>query len=69
MKFLENQEKVQGQMKDIKTYLNMPEEKNCECLYRGRNAQCTTFAYSNPDVPEYSVHDINRIGVSKKNII
>ena len=63
---LENQEKVQGQMKDIKTYLNMPEEKNCECLYRGRNAQCTTFAYSNPDVPEYSVHDINRIGVSKK---
>ncbi len=42
------------------------EEKGCECLYRGRNAQCTTFAYSNPKVPEYSVHDINRIGGSKK---
>jgi len=63
---LENQEKVNGQMSDIKLYLNMPEEKGCECLYRGRNAQCTTFVYSNPDVPEYSVHDINRIGASKK---
>ncbi|MFA6423923.1 MAG: DUF2779 domain-containing protein [Candidatus Magasanikbacteria bacterium] len=63
---LASQEKVQAQMEDIKKYLNMPEEKGCECLYRGRNAQCTTFAYSNPEVPEYSVHDINRIGASKK---
>ena len=57
---------VLEQMNDLRTYLNMPEEKGCECLYRGRNAQCTTFGYSNPDVPEYSVHDINRIGGSKK---
>lgn len=57
---------VQQQMEDVKTYLHMPEEKNCECLYRGNNAQCTTFEYSNPDVPEYSVHNINRIGGSKK---
>jgi predicted RecB family nuclease len=62
----EAQEKVTKQMEEIKQYLNMPEEKGCECLYRGRNAQCTTFAYSNPDVPEYSVYDINRIGGSKK---
>ena len=57
---------VQQQMKDVKTYLNMAEEKGCECLSRGRNSQCTTFKYSNPEVPEYSVHDINRIGASKK---
>ncbi|MDO8582035.1 MAG: DUF2779 domain-containing protein [bacterium] len=57
---------VQAQMRDIKAYLGMPEEKGCECLYRGRNAQCTTFHYSNPNVPDYSVHDINRIGGSKK---
>ncbi|PJA90306.1 MAG: hypothetical protein CO137_00610 [Candidatus Magasanikbacteria bacterium CG_4_9_14_3_um_filter_32_9] len=61
-----SQEAVKQQMSDIKQYLDMPEEKGCECLYRGRNDQCTTFAYSNPDVPEYSVHDINRIGGSKK---
>ena len=60
------QEKVMGQMEDVKQYLNMPEQKGCECLYAGRSSQCTTFVYSNPDVPEYSVHDINRIGLSKK---
>jgi hypothetical protein len=63
---LEAQEGVRQQMQDLKTYLSMDEEKGCECLYRGHNAQCTTFRYSNPDVPEYSVHDINRIGGSKK---
>ena len=63
---LEAEPDVQSQMNDLKAYLHDPEEKGCECLYRGRNAQCTTFAYSNPDVPEYSVHDINRIGGSKK---
>lgn len=56
---------VRDQMNDLKTYLQMPEEDGCECIYRGRNAQCTTFAYSNPEVPEYSVHDISRIGASK----
>jgi hypothetical protein len=63
---LEAELEVRQQMEDIKTYLEMKEGKDCECLYRGRNAQCTTFAYSNPDIPEYSVHDINRIGGSKK---
>ena len=63
---LEAEELVIEQMQDIHIYMNMEEEKNCECLYRGRNAQCTTFKYSNSDVPEYSVHDINRIGGSKK---
>jgi Domain of unknown function(DUF2779) len=62
----ERQEYVKKQMEEIKQYLSMDETKGCECLYRGRNAQCTTFVYSNPDVPEYSVHDINRIGLSKK---
>jgi len=51
---LEAEELVRGQMRDIHTYMDMAEEK------------CTTFAYSNPEVPEYSVHDINRIGGSKK---
>jgi len=60
------QDLVREQMSDLKSYLHDKEEKGCECLYRGRNNQCTTFAYSNPDVPEYSVHDIARIGGSKK---
>ena len=38
----------------------------CFCYYKGRSSHCTTFSISNPDVPEYSVHDLNRIGNSKK---
>lgn len=57
---------VQKQMEDMKQYLGMDEEKGCMCIYQGRSNQCSTFAYSNPTVPEYSVHDINRIGGSKK---
>ncbi len=40
----------------------------CKCIARGRSAHCTTFSYSNPDIPEYSVHDISRIGSSKKKL-
>lgn len=41
---------------------------HCDCIYKGRSRHCTTFKYSNPDVPEYSVHDIARIGVSKAKL-
>ncbi|MBU0531054.1 MAG: DUF2779 domain-containing protein [Candidatus Uhrbacteria bacterium] len=63
---IEAEEGVREQMSDLKECLGMLEEKGCECLYSGRSAQCTTFTYSHPEVPEYSVHDINRIGGSKK---
>ncbi|MCX6715445.1 MAG: DUF2779 domain-containing protein [Candidatus Taylorbacteria bacterium] len=41
------------------------QELACECIYTGRSAHCTTFAYSHPKVPKYSVHDLARIGSSK----
>ncbi|MEK7585904.1 MAG: DUF2779 domain-containing protein [Patescibacteria group bacterium] len=40
----------------------------CKCITRGRSSHCTTFSYSNPDVPEYSIHDISRIGSSKRKL-
>lgn len=40
----------------------------CGCLFKGRSSHCTTFAHTNPDVPDYSVHDIARIGASKKKL-
>ncbi len=40
---------------------------HCDCYFsKGRSAHCTTFSLSNPNVPDYSVHDLNRIGNSKK---
>lgn len=40
----------------------------CKCIHLGRSNHCTTFSYSHPHVPEYSVHDLTRIGSSKKKL-
>ncbi len=40
----------------------------CQCVYSGRSAHCTTFEYSYPAIPEYSIHDLSRIGSSKKKL-
>ena len=40
----------------------------CDCVYKGRSNHCATFAYSNPKVPGYGVHDISRIGASKAKL-
>lgn len=40
----------------------------CQCIYKGRSSQCTTFDFSNPTVPGYSVHHISRIGNSKARL-
>jgi hypothetical protein len=40
----------------------------CQCVYSGRSAHCATFRYSYPEVPEYSIHDLTRIGTSKKKL-
>ncbi|MCC7251184.1 DUF2779 domain-containing protein [Hyphomicrobium sp.] len=40
----------------------------CACIYKGRSSQCTTFAHINPEVPDYSIHDLTRIGTSPKKL-
>lgn len=52
-------------------YLNGPEEKFCQCRYRTRSANnhCTTFEYSNPDIPKYAVHDVTRISGKKLSLL
>ena len=40
----------------------------CSCIYKGRSKHCTTFEYSNPEVPGYGVHDIARIGSNPKKL-
>lgn len=61
---------TEEQMGTVKAYLLQTTEptSECGCVYHGRSNHCTTFSYSNPDVPEYSVHDIARIGSSKKKL-
>lgn len=61
---------IEEQMEQAKRYLSQSDEPagSCSCLYEGRSNHCATFAYSNPHVPAYSVHDIARIGNSKKKL-
>ncbi len=56
------------EMEDAQSYLlgNKMTVAPCPCYYKGRSAHCTAFAYINPHVPAYSVHDLNRIGNSKR---
>ena len=58
------------EMHAAREYLNQASEPNigCDCHLSGRSRHCRTFAYSHPEIPEYSVHDIVRIGQSKKKI-
>jgi hypothetical protein len=61
---------VKEDMQKAKAYLAQKKEPpgECCCIYKGRSSHCTTFPYSNPTVPPYSVHDISRIGTSKKKL-
>ena len=63
-------EGVETQMETALAILNADKMPTipCGCMYRGRSAHCTTFTHINPTVPEYSVHDISRIGLSKKKL-
>jgi CRISPR/Cas system-associated exonuclease Cas4 (RecB family) len=53
----------------IKELLERAEEPHsCDCIYKSRSNHCPAFQYLYPDVPESSVHDIIRIGNSKKTL-
>ena len=58
---------IEPKMEAAKEYLNRESEPlgGCECVYTTRRNHCTTFQYSNGQVPEYSVHDISRIHKTK----
>lgn len=61
---------VEVEMERAKLYLEKPDEPKgfCDCVYKGRSAHCTTFSYSNPTIPKYGVHDLARIGLSKRKL-
>jgi hypothetical protein len=69
-KVLSRIETTKQKMTEAVTALFQDDEKalECQCIYSGRSQHCSTFHYSHPHVPEYSVHDLSRIGSSKKRL-
>ena len=63
-------ESVAAEMEEALKYLSQESEPKgfCCCIYKGRSRHCSTFQHANPEVPEYSVHDIARIGNSKAKL-
>mgnify|MGYP003393688408 CR=1 FL=1 len=62
---------VEEEMKLALDYVSADKEPvgPCDCIYKGRSAQCTTSSYSNTEIPEYGVHDLTRIGLSKRKLV
>jgi len=60
-----------GEMNRAHDFVSAKDEPSgpCPCFYKGRSAHCTAFSCINPQVPLYSVHDLNRIGSSKKYLM
>lgn len=58
---------IEGQMAGIHEYINRTEEPAgyCDCIYKSKGNHCSTFWYSRPNVPVYSVHHISRIHKTK----
>ena len=69
-KVSEKKELTAEQMEKAKKYLNQEKEPEdgCKCHFYGRSRQCATFNRSHPEVPEYSVHDLSRIGLSPNKL-
>lgn len=61
---------VNAEMAEALEYVSRDSEPegHCSCIYKGRSSHCSTFNHANPDVPEYGVHDIARIGNSKAKL-
>lgn len=58
------------EMHAARQYLNRADEPNvgCDCHLSGRSQHCRTFSYSHPEIPDYSVHDVVRIGQSRRKL-
>ena len=61
------EDSIRDKMNEIKNYLNSSEENGCDCRYKSRSNHCSSFNYSNPDITDNSIYELNRI--SKKTIV
>ncbi len=61
---------IEEKMKVAKEYLTSEKEppRGCECVYKARKKHCTSFQLSNPEIPEYSVHDLSRVSQKKLDL-
>jgi hypothetical protein len=61
---------TEERISQTKKYLNQETEPEdgCNCNFYGRSRHCATFHRSHPEVPDYGVHDLSRIGMTPRKI-
>lgn len=66
-KVIARMETIEPLMDGAREYLARTEEPGgpCDCLLKSRTNHCMTFKYSNPNVPEYGIHDISNVRPKK----
>jgi len=59
----ENYKRIESEAEEAVEFLNDKhiDLGSCSCLYSSRRNHCSSFSILNPDVPDYSIHDIARI--------
>lgn len=61
---------IKQQIDDALELVNrIDEPSSCSCRLKTRSGHCPTFHYFNPDIPEYSVFNISRIGGKKLGLL
>jgi hypothetical protein len=63
---LSNTLDTESKILEIKNYITSPEQKGCDCIYKSKTNHCESFNYSNPEVPSYSVYNLNRFTSNTK---
>ena len=68
-KVLIQEELVLNKMFEMKQFLDKRDiGLGCGCLYKGRGNHCDSFNYSNPGVPDYSIFNLNGVGIKTKRL-
>ncbi len=66
---LNRAESLRQEMKDALLAIKSTEEPiTCDCKYKSRKNQCPAFAHLHPELMDYGVYDLARIGSSKKTL-
>ena len=63
---IENTMDTENRILEIKKYITSPEQKGCDCIYKSKSNHCESFFYSNPEIPSYSVYNLNRFSSNTK---
>lgn len=65
---IDREAQVSAEVQAALSLLSGPQPQECSCKYKGRSRHCRAFAHIYPEVPAYSVYDLQAVGRSKSKL-